>query len=364
MCLDKKRLLLISNMYPSLDDPFYGIFVKNFEDNFQNTNIEIISKSVISGKGKNKVSKVIKYLKFYLSIINNIFKFNYDVIYIHYPPYTILPILLCLLFIKKPIILNFHGTDILGNSKIAKIFQFMSFPLIKKAKIVVSPSNYFKQIIMNKFNIKNEKFFVSPSAGIDTSIFKPNCQLKNKALFTLGYVGRIDSGKGWNIFLEVVNKLKISIPNLNCLIVGDGKEVNQMKKLILDLNISNIVSYIGSVPHSELSKTYNKLDLFIFPTTLNESLGLVGIEALSCSIPVIASKIGGIQDYVVEGENGFLFEVNNKDELCDKIINLHNNQEILQNLKNKANKSVFKYDKNIVSKDMLNMLNKVINEKN
>lgn len=357
------NIFLISNMYPSSNNTFYGIFVKNFADGFKDTKVEIVSKSLIYGKGINRLDKLKKYIKLYLSIILNIFKFNYDLIYIHYPPYNSLPMLLCLPFIKKPIILNFHGTDVFASSKIAKALQIVAIPLIKKAKVIIVPSNNFKQIVIDKFNIKDEKIFISPSAGIDMSIFQHVNGIKDKDLFTLGYVGRIDDGKGWNILLEVVSKLKKEIPNLKCLIAGNGREVNQMKNLINKLDISDFVSYVGSVSHSELSDFYNKLDLFIFPTTLNESLGLVGIEALSCGVPIVGSKIGGLQDYIIDGENGYLFEVNNQNNLYDKIFYLYNNKEILNNFKRIARDSVLRYDRRTVSIDMANMLNKVGNEK-
>lgn len=50
------------------------------------------------------------------------------------------------------------------------------------------------------------------------------------------------------------------------------------------------------------------MDVFVFPTKLEESLGLVGLEAMACGVPVIASRIGGLTDYIQEGVNGCFFE--------------------------------------------------------
>ena len=58
----------------------------------------------------------------------------------------------------------------------------------------------------------------------------------------------------------------------------------------------------------------------MFPTALNESLGLVGLEAMSCGLPVIASNIGAPSAYINEGVNGFLFETNNAESLTKRII--------------------------------------------
>ena len=60
--------------------------------------------------------------------------------------------------------------------------------------------------------------------------------------------------------------------------------------------------------------------MFIFPTALNESLGLVGLEAMSCGLPVIASNIGAPSAYIKNGVNGFLYETNNVEDLVEKVL--------------------------------------------
>ena len=62
------------------------------------------------------------------------------------------------------------------------------------------------------------------------------------------------------------------------------------------------------------------MDLFVFPTQLEESLGLVGLEAMACGVPVIGSCIGGLTDYIEEGTNGFFFEPGNVQSLVDSIL--------------------------------------------
>lgn len=66
-----------------------------------------------------------------------------------------------------------------------------------------------------------------------------------------------------------------------------------------------MIKYIGPIPYHSLPEIYCTLDLFIFPTCLEESLGLVGLEAMACEVPVIGSYIGGLKDYIKDKENGF-----------------------------------------------------------
>ena len=344
-------------MYPSNEDKFYGIFVRNFVDGFNNTNIDITSKSLIYGRGKNVFQKIIKYIEFNFSIIKNVFKFDYDLIYVHYPNYASIPLLFCLPFLKKPMVLNFHGTDVFAKSKIAKVLKFMVKPLIQKSHIIVVPSEYFKQVIAKEFKINLTRIFVSPSGGIDTNIFKKNNLQKSNNQFVLGYVGRIDEGKGWDVFLKAIAHVKYQIPNLKCLIAGNGAQLAKFKELISTLQISEIVIFEGTIPHMKLVEFYNKLDVFIFPTKrLAESLGLVGIEALSCGVPILGSKIGGLQDYIIEGENGLFFEPGNHQDLASKIIDLYTHKKKLEKLKKQATESILKYDKQNVRKKLIKKL--------
>ena len=64
---------------------------------------------------------------------------------------------------------------------------------------------------------------------------------------------------------------------------------------------------------------FNQFDLFIFPTILNESLGLVGLEAMSCGVPVVASNIGGPSGYISDGYNGFQFGTGDVSELLKRV---------------------------------------------
>lgn len=344
-------------MYPSKEDKFYGIFVRNFIENFNNSKIQVVALSIIQGRGRNTINKLKKYFQFYISILINILKFNYDLIYVHYPSYASLPLLMVLPLIRKPLILNFHGSDAVSSTKLSTFLNFLLKPLIQRSSAVVVPSPYFKKIIADQFKINPSKIFVSPSGGIDTSQFRQLDINKNNASFTLGYVGRIDKGKGWQILLLACELLKKNIPEIKCLIAGNGLEFEEMKEMVKDLELSDFITILGAVPHHKLPPLFNQFDLFAFPTTRKaESLGLVGIEALSCGIPVVGSRLGGLQDYIIDDKNGKLFEPGNAEELANTILKLYENKHGLQMMKDKSRSTVKMYDKHFVSKELENKI--------
>lgn len=342
-------------MYPSAECPSYGVFVKTFEEQLIDEGCEF-RKAIIIGRGKSKLDKLKKYFLFFLYVFKAIRKDDFDLIYVHYMSHSLLPLLLVQKYIKKPLVINAHGSDVLYTSKIGKLIQKLVTNIIKKANLIVVPSSYFEDIVTKKFDLPKDKIFISPSGGIDTKIFKPLEISRDNNLLTIGYISRIDQGKGWDILLnavsEILNKNDIEF---KVLMIGDGSQKDLLFKKISELNLQDYIEYLGPKPHNELAGYYNQFDIFIFPTMLPESLGLVGLEAISCGVPVIASKIGGLQDYIINGQNGYFFTPGNAEELEDKILLFTNNRENFSNIK----ESVLKYDSKIVAKNMVSKLNEV-----
>lgn len=360
-----KRVLLISNMYPSSENPVYGIFVKNIEEQLRENGFDFSNKAVISGRGKNKFSKIVKYIIFFKDVITLIKQDNYDLIYVHYIYHSLMPLLLVKRYIQKPLVLNAHGSDVNIKNKIGRFIQKLLAHIIKEANLIVVPSSYFKTVIHDKFQVNKDKIFVSPSGGIDTTLFKPSNVNKRDSQFIIGYVSRIDEGKGWDTLLKSSRLLlNENINNFKILMIGGGSQELQLKKMINELQLEDYVEVIGPVPQKYLANYYNKMDVFIFPSRLPESLGLVGIEAMACSVPVIGSDIGGLKEYIKSGYNGELFTPDDSIDLFEKI-----KKYMFQNTLNKkqyklnAASTAKEYDLLIVSNRMKNKLMQMLSSK-
>ncbi|MBT9151423.1 MAG: D-inositol 3-phosphate glycosyltransferase [candidate division WS2 bacterium] len=72
---------------------------------------------------------------------------------------------------------------------------------------------------------------------------------------------------------------------------------------------------------------YNAADVFCLPSTSTESFGIVNLEAMTCGVPIVASKIGGVPDVVKDGENGLLVQPKDYEALADAIIYLLENED-------------------------------------
>ena len=309
-------------MYPSKGKPHFGIFVKNTYEilnSNKNAKVKLIKPSSVDNKLK-------KYFHLYKEIWHSL-KYNWDLVYINYLTHSSIPVLLRNFPKKKhKILVHIHGGDLLPQNIMGKYLLKFHFLFKNLIDYYIVPSKYFFQILENRYSIDRSKIFIFPSGGVDTDKFKPmNKEYCKRSLgipidyFVMGFVSRLDKNKGWDVFLESVNYLKLQGHKIKAIVVGEGKEKNNFLKKVRDIGLQDHIIYLGKKSHDELPYIYNAMDLFVFSTKLHESLGLVGLEAMACSVPVIGSNIGGLTDYIVDNYNGYLFEPGNSKQLVEKI---------------------------------------------
>jgi L-malate glycosyltransferase len=329
---------LISNMYPSEGYPNYGIFVKNTEEILKKEGWNV-DKTVLY-KGTNKINKFLSYFLYYLNIlIKGLFK-EYDVLYVHYASHNAIPLILLKKLRKNiKIFINVHGSDIVPEVSSQEKYQPYVRQLLHISDIIITPSNYYKNLVTEKYGVEALKINVFPSGGVNKKIFHKE---ENREMVLadlnlspeykyLGFVGRLDIGKGWDILLKSIKKLKDLglLEGRKLIFVGKGSQQKEYEESVSKLNLQSDIVYYPLLKQEQLSKIYNCLEVFCFPTTRKgESLGLVGLEAMACGVPVIGSRIGGLLDYIQNEENGFLFDVGSDDDLTQKLIHYINLNEL------------------------------------
>ena len=349
-------------MYPSEKNPSYGIFVKNFEVDMLKRGF-CFRKAVIKCKGGNLFSKINKYIIFFYHIYKSVFAKDVDLIYVHYISHSLLPFLPIMPFLNRPVVINVHGSDLLPRNLFSKLILKLNHYSIKKSSMLVVPSVYFKRIVDNKYHHSN--VFVSPSGGVDLSIFNRRENERAESGLCFGYVSRIEEGKGWDVFLNSLSIFKENNPGIKfkAVIVGGGSQESSLYKTIKKLELDAYVTYLGSKSQMVLSELFCQFDVFVFPSMLRESLGLVGIESMACGTIVLGSRIGGIKTYVEDGVNGFLFEPGDAAQLADLFLKYASLSDVEKNImSNNAIRTARLYDKEIVGKALAAELYKLINK--
>lgn len=173
----------------------------------------------------------------------------------------------------------------------------------------------------------------------------------NKKRLNLGYIGTISDYKGFNFLLKQLNKIwNAGFKDVILNVYGD-KVNNEMKN----------IKFHGKFDYSDLSKIFNEIDVLIVPSICYETFGFVVLEALSYGVPVILTSNVGSKDIVFHSKNkiGIIVDTTN-DGLSQRIIELHNNREILKMMNFNINNMEFDFDfKNHVSK-ILELYQKLI----
>ena len=354
--MNKKRMFLVSNMYPSKEFMRYGIFVKKFEEAVIG-NYAI--KKIVMQRCTNKILRILSYMKLYFHILTLLFVAKKrDLIYVHFPLH-IAPVLWIVFLFKKNIVLNFHGSDLIFDSLYKRLLESFLRIIVKKTEIVV-PSNYYKDKIIRLYDLESNKVFVYPSGGINTKLFCPKRESTGNT-FVLGYVSYFVESKGWRIFLDTIYNIlsKNSIYNIEVIMIGDGADKNKIIDYLGSLKLKSQI--YSNINQNELAVKYNEFDLFVFPTYREaESLGLVGLEAMACGIPIVAGEVGGPIGYVKEGVNGYLFKKKDIQDLENKIMLYYTlSLEEKEKMKINAVKTSKLFDSEVVNKELIEYLNKL-----
>jgi len=320
------RVLVIASMYPSQKSPYYGNFVKEQVDILQDQGIQCV---VIANQDNRRGSwnALRKYSGLGLRVLVALFRQDFDLIHAHTTFFAGLFGLGAAFLSRKPFIVHVHGTDDLGEflqknalQSHKKISIWLAKLCLHRADHIIAVSHYLRNLLIDQLNISGEKISVV-DMGVNTDWFRPAD--KRNARIQLGLtengkkivcVGSLHPAKGVNYLIEAM--ALINCPDWSLLIVGGGQERENLQMMADRLEIPVIFS--GEVPKSEVPLWMAAADVLAHPT-LSEGFGLVVLEALSCGIPVIASKIGGIPEIVEDGLDGYLVEPGNIHELAFKI---------------------------------------------
>lgn len=352
--IEKKKILLVSNMYPSDKYKHYGTFVKNTKELLEE-NDYVVDISVMH-KQDTKLKKLFSYVYLYSkTILKGIFN-NYDYIYVHFISHSSLGAVILKRTSKNvELVLNAHGNDVVKDYDFEEKNIKKSKKYLKYADKVVVPSKYYQNVMINNYNIDKNKIYIYPSGGVNTDKFKKldmdeckkNCGLKKEFNY-IGFASRIDKNKGWDVFLKAIKLLEKEnkINNKKFIIIGSGAEEEKMHELIKELDILKYLEIRNMVSQDELVNIYNSLDIFVFPTYReSESLGLVGLEAMACETFVIASNNFGPTDYVIDKKNGLFFNPKDEEDLKNKILAYEKlSKKELDKIRNNARETGIKYD--------------------
>lgn len=178
------------------------------------------------------------------------------------------------------------------------------------------------------YGIPESKCKIMPMSVSSERIMKENENLPNKASLKNEYgvrdkkvflfVGRLEKVKNVEVLIRAFERLKEKYTDVALMIVGDGSEMQGLKRVVETRKISDVY-FTGYVVFPDIIKYYKMSDVFVLPSSY-EPWGLVVNEAMIMDLPVIiSSAVGCRKDLVKEEKNGFIFEDNQEKNLLKKM---------------------------------------------
>ncbi len=251
--------------------------------------------------------------------------------------------------INIPMVTTLHGTDItlVGNHPFYKPAVTFS---INKSDFVTSVSQNLKDDTLQLFNISKDIEVIPNFIELDkvNSENKMPCQRsvmakENERIIT--HISNFREVKRIPDIIKIFYAIQKEIP-AKLMMVGDGPEKEKAEYLCKELGILDKVIFFGN--SNEIDKILCQTDLFLLPSK-TESFGLVALEAMACSVPVISSNAGGLPEVNRNGFSGFLSDVGDVDTMAKNALTILKDDLTLAEFKKNAFATAQKFDiKNIL----------------
>lgn len=188
------------------------------------------------------------------------------------------------------------------------------------------------------------------------SELRPECVGDTKTIIT---TSRLVYKNGIDILIRSVAELKAISYKLKVIIVGDGPESENLKRLAQNLGIPNEVIFIGHIDPDKIPEYLYQADIFVRPSR-SEGLGNSFLEAMAAGLPVIGTNVGGIPDFIKDGETGIFCEVEDPKDLAIKIKSLFDDENIFEKLSTNGRNLVFeKYSWDKIAYRIGNIINEI-----
>lgn len=221
------------------------------------------------------------------------------------------------------IVLISHIHEMLDRPRFVARFLYRKH--VRAADKIICVSNAVKNHI-EKYVCYGKKVVVvhngiMPIEKMRSDIRKNNGIPEHAKLFSI--VGRINAIKGQNDFIEAVRKAREKDAKIYGLIVGDtftGQEwrIKEIRDEITRCGLEKYIKLVGFV--SEMSYVYSAIDVLVLPSVQNDSFPTVVLEAMSCGVPTVAYKCGGVEEMIINGRNGYLVNKGDISNLAEKMI--------------------------------------------
>ncbi|MDF2842317.1 MAG: glycosyltransferase [Herbinix sp.] len=354
------KILFVTDYYPSQEQPQFCIFIQQQAQALLQLGHQvdvIVPASIHHRKEKCREElcagvsvKYCEYFTFFkgiystLALHRNVKMFEgiidftqYEAISIHmFGEYTLRIFTWIAKKYKKKLVIHYHGLSVLYDQKLPLHVRLLQrrgdrvlHRLIGKADAIVGVSNKVCERVKVHFP---QMPLYTVYNGVNTELFCPTAYTKNKNITILS-VASLKKIKGNHYLINVVGHLtkKYKDRVIQLIIIGHGPEEKRLKQQVEYLGLKQVVHFLGYIDYEEVAQIMKVTDIFAMPSYY-EALGCAYLEAMACKVPVIGCYKQGIDEIIIDKENGLLVQPHNVRELYEAINFLIQNPEKAKNI--------------------------------
>jgi glycosyltransferase involved in cell wall biosynthesis len=294
-------------------------YAPGFEDSFQ---IEVV--------GERKIIPILKDVKSYgtnftympLNIINRLLKFKPNVIFSNsFGIWTILALLLKPLG-KWRVVIAYEGSSPGVDYRNSLVRLSVRRNMVQVADACITNSHVGKAYLTEVLNADQRRVFVHPyevpaakSMLGEENLAELDLSLYKQPIFL--FVGSITPRKGLHLLLEACAMLQQQgCDRYTLLVVGSGEQREELETFTQGKGLGDRVQWVGQVNYAKLGAYFAKADVFVLPT-LEDTWGMVVLEAMVLGKPILCSKWAGASELAIDGENGYCFDPYEPNKLAE-----------------------------------------------
>ncbi len=222
-----------------------------------------------------------------------------------------------------------HGTTNEGSLRY-RLTRWLETYALRRVNAVTTICEGLRQDIVGR-GIPSEKVTVIPNA-VDIDSFqlggKADEELKKSlgldGKVVVGFIGSFYAYEGLDLLIKALPLVLQRAPDVRILLVGGGPQEKALKQQAESLGVADKIVFTGRVPHSEVTRYYDLIDLLAYPRHSMRLTELVTplkpLEAMAQGKLLIASDVGGHRELIRDGETGLLFKAGDPSALADKLV--------------------------------------------
>ncbi len=210
------------------------------------------------------------------------------------------------------------------------VFRSIDLPALKAVDHVITVNPEIKETLI-RFQVPPARISAIP-CGINLG--EAHSRVNGKPLGIS--VGQLLNRKGVHFLIEALSK----VPELRLAVVGDGPERDSLRQQARKLGCADRVTFYGYLPSPDLEQCYSKASFGVFPSLADAMPTRALLECMGHGIPALVSRVPGADWVIRHGENGFLHEIGNVEQIREQLFSLRSDAELCARMGDEARRTV------------------------